>query len=525
MKGRKSNINDAGISLLELIIAVSIFAIAAVVFLQAFVTSGHVNKKSALYLNASTAAQNLMEEIKSKGFEDVSMAFNYPIDPMTKQVRLGFLSDQTADIENGSMVIKESLNNGGTYQSVRLYRASDKDTSSVTASVISTDNGRTGTFNPRTKGKNQSKYYFQIDGLKNGDETFDALVTFDGSKDSGYKKQSGTSQENQKNDYEVPNISKLDTESNAFLIMPQNWDENAMKAIVQGQAEYARKIYPEQIAGDQAPILDADVVYKYTKRTLYIKVEESGGTVKASAKYTLNAYNYSVKGGEEWESMSICPCKGTGKTNGADACFCTYESAYVPFYSSETGTELKNLFVFYYPNYNSTSAVHPLDEIVFENTSNYPIQLYVAKQRTDSADSNTSLPTTTQEQKYRMSLTVNENPSVLGQINWNTNPSLYRAQTVLRTNLDQDISTDSSSGRTSVNQMKLVYQAVDANGIKGRSVSGKSAKQVLSVNGLDDKENEDRIYHMKVEIYKAGAAANNFPESDRIVVLEGAKEN
>lgn len=32
MKGRKSNINDAGISLLELIIAVSIFAIAAVVF-------------------------------------------------------------------------------------------------------------------------------------------------------------------------------------------------------------------------------------------------------------------------------------------------------------------------------------------------------------------------------------------------------------------------------------------------------------------------------------------------------------
>ena len=74
-------------------------------------------------------------------------------------------------------------------------------------------------------------------------------------------------------------------------------------------------------------------------------------------------------------------------------------------------------------------------------------------------------------------------------------------------------------------EMKLVYQAVDANGTKGRSVSGKSAKQVLSVNGLDDKENEDRIYHMKVEIYKAGAAANNFPESDRIVVLEGAKEN
>ena len=169
--------------------------------------------------------------------------------------------------------------------------------------------------------------------------------------------------------------------------------------------------------------------------------------------------------------------------------------------------------------------MHPLDEIVFENTSNYPVQLYVTKQRPDSQNAGVSLPTTTQEQKYRMSLTVEENPAALGQINWNTNPSLYRAQTVLRTNLDQDISTDSASDRTSVNQMKLVYQAVDANGQKGRSVSGKSARQVLAVNGLDDKEAEDRIYTAKVEIFKAGAAQNDFPESDRIVVLEGAKEN
>lgn len=526
MKFTKTKINNAGMSLLELIIAVSIFAIAAVIFLQAFVTSGRVNKKSGLYLDASTAAQNLMEEIKAKSFEDVSMAFNYPIDPVTKTIRLGFLSDQASHLENGSLVLKETLKDGSSYKDVRLYRASDKDTSAVTASVISTDNGKTGTFNPRTKGKNQSKYYFQISGLASGDHTFDALVTFDGSKDSGYKKQSGTTSGNQKNDYEVPNISKLDTESNAFLIMPQNWDENAMKAIVQGQTEYANKIYQVFNATDEhKTTLDADEVYQYTKRTLYIKVEESGGTVKASAKYTLNAYNYSKKGGKKYESMSICPCNGTGKTNGTDPCFCTYESAYVPFYSSETGTELKNLFVFYYPNYNSTSTVHPLDEIVFENTSNYPVQLYVTKQRPDSQNAGVSLPTTTQEQKYRMSLTVEENPAALGQINWNTNPSLYRAQTVLRTNLDQDISTDSASDRTSVNQMKLVYQAVDANGQKGRSVSGKSARQVLAVNGLDDKEAEDRIYTAKVEIFKAGAAQNDFPESDRIVVLEGAKEN
>lgn len=125
-----------------------------------------------------------------------------------------------------------------------------------------------------------------------------------------------------------------------------------------------------------------------------------------------------------------------------------------------------------------------------------------------------------------MALTVKENPSALGQSNWNTNPSLYRAKTVLRTNLDTNISnTADVLNRTAVNQMKLVYQAVSGTGTNEKRVSGRSAKQVLSVNGLDDREQADRIYTARVEIYRASAAARNFPESERLVVLEGAKEN
>lgn len=363
--------DNRGMTLLELIIAVSIFAIAAVVLLQAFVTSGRVNKKSSLYLNASTAAQNVMEAVKGKDFAELSLAFNYPVDPVTKKLRLDFLDDQLNQYKDGTLTLKESLKDGSTYKDVRLYRSSDKDTSLVTASVISTDNGKTYTFNPRTKGVNQSKYYFQIAGMEVGDQTFDALLTFDGSKDSGYKKKTSSNKEMGKNDYEVPNISKLNTDSNAFLIMPLNWDENAMQNMVAGQALEARKQFPNELPatdGSEGAILDVNDVYQHTKRTLYIKIEESGGTVKASAKYTLNAHNYKKEGGKEYESMSICD-----RQDGKDGCFCTYESAYVPFYSSEAGAELKNLFVFYYPNYNSTSSTNPLDEIVFENTSNYPV--------------------------------------------------------------------------------------------------------------------------------------------------------
>ena len=65
---------NAGFSLLELIIAVSIFAIAAAILLQAFVTSSRINRKSGIYLDASTAAQNVMEEVKSKSFEEVALS-------------------------------------------------------------------------------------------------------------------------------------------------------------------------------------------------------------------------------------------------------------------------------------------------------------------------------------------------------------------------------------------------------------------------------------------------------------------
>ena len=73
--------------------------------------------------------------------------------------------------------------------------------------------------------------------------------------------------------------------------------------------------------------------------------------------------------------------------------------------------------------------------------------------------------------------------------------------------------------------MRLTYQAVSKSGANEKKVTGNNAKQVLSVNGLDDKESEDRIYAATVEIYKAGAAQKNFSESDRLVTLDGAKED
>ena len=79
-KAKRAKEDERGISLLEVIIAMSIFGIAAIVLLQGFVSAGKINKKSQDYLIASELAENVMEEVKSKSLEKVSLAFNYPID-------------------------------------------------------------------------------------------------------------------------------------------------------------------------------------------------------------------------------------------------------------------------------------------------------------------------------------------------------------------------------------------------------------------------------------------------------------
>lgn len=556
MNREKLQKNNAGMTLLEVIVAVSIFSIAAIVLLQSFVTSGRINKKSNTYLEATSTAQNVMEEIKAKRFKEVALAFNYPIDLTTNTSRFSFLDSQTAEIKNNTLEIKELLLDNGTYKNARKYNSADSDDSRVTASVISHDDGKTYKFNAN----DTDKYYYSMSNVKTLHETFDVLVEFDGSEDSGYKKKTASNNEYGKNDYLSPNIAKLDTKKNAFLIMEKDWDKKAMNEMIEKQYSYASKKWDEDYTkwketlpeddkdAEGNPIthpttaedinyrnthpepqkLEYNDVYAHTKRILKVKLENSGGSIIAKAKYILNAYDYTKEGGSKYETMSICECNNKSVELPDDAdpingCFCTYSSAYTTFYSAENADDLQGIYVFYYPNYNSVNSTKPLDEIYFDNseiavqngneTTNYPVSLYVTKQRDESNNEPTSL----QETQYKMSLTIKESPTKP----WSANMGLFKASTKLMTNLDYDISniTDIPK-RTKTNQMKLTY--TDTN---NRKTSGYSAKNILSCNGLDNRQAEDRIYTATVKVYKQGAAQNNFPDDDLIVSLDGAKEN
>lgn len=538
MDKKKLRQDNAGISLVELIAAVSIFVILALVLFRSFVLSSSVNRKTSNYQEAMNIAQNIMEEVQAKSFSKVAAAFNYPLNLVTNSSQFSFLDGQEDTVK-----IKEIIKSDVGFDDVRRYEESNGDTSKVTSSILSTNGGKTYTFLPRKKGKNASKYYFSMEGIKEQKNTFDALVEFDGSKDSGYKREENSTNQEEKNDYLMPNIATLDTKKNAFLIMGKDWDKNAMQTMIKEQNTKARQNWindkypdagnqdgsnnvnnPEQNLQDGPQELNYDKVYEQTKRILEVKVSKENGITKAEARYTLYAYNYH-NGDDPYETMSICPCggKNLGKNDGdsdwISGCFCTYVSPWTVFYSSEAGESLEGAYIFYYPNYHSKSSVNPLDEIVVDNTANLKFHLYVTKQR----DDDTSL-TTQEEGGYKMSLTIGETPSERGNSNWNTNLGLYRSQIILRSNLDYDMSQTNVNERPKLNQMKLTYQEkLEGGAVK--KASGNSAKTVLDLNSLDAKEAYDRIYKIKVTVYKGGAGQKGFAKEDKILSLDGSKEN
>ena len=552
MDRKKYNNSNAGMTLLEVIVAVSIFSITAIVLLQSFVTSGRINKKSNTYMEATTVAQNIMEEIKAKKFEEVSLAFNYPVDS-TGYTRLNFLNTQVDKVLNGTLGIKEVLQSkdeseNAVYKDVSKYREG-VDEKNITASVISKDNGKTYEFNARKSGENASKYFFELTNVTNNHESFDALVEFDGSSDSGYKKKTVTNNEQGKNDYLSPNISNLDTKSNILFIVPKEkylnefkkdnglldrqyrvahtkWENDRDKYCGSADSEeYEERLSDFTSKYPEPKPLSAEKVFSSAKKILVVTLdyEEEIGEVKVKFKYKIDAHDYVSEDDPVYGRMDLCKCGGDTDNEGdSDEYFCTINTE--KDYTQDPENELKNIYIFYYPNYNSTNATKALDTITFENLNNYPVNLYVSKQQDEESKKDNSLAR--KENMYRMSLTIKENPYINEKkdTNWNTNSSLFRSQTKLRTNLDYNIFYEVLD-RPKISQMKLTYQGVDDGSGRERNVSGTGAKNILSFNGLDDKEEADRIYTVKVSVYKAGAAEKNFPKEDLIVSLDGAKED
>lgn len=78
MKQRKNDgkLNNRGLSLVELLVAVTILAVITVPMLHMFVTSGKINAKSRVTLRATFLAQDVLESLKAYHVEELQDQFN-----------------------------------------------------------------------------------------------------------------------------------------------------------------------------------------------------------------------------------------------------------------------------------------------------------------------------------------------------------------------------------------------------------------------------------------------------------------
>lgn len=559
---RKKNMGEdnRGMTLLEVIIAVAIFSIAAIVLMEGFVTSGRINRKSNLYLEATTTAQNVMEEMKAKSFENTALAFNYPVDMTYSEggfCRFHFLEQDAwnglinSGDGNGTM-IREMLPDGtGTYKDVLTLTNGGKVGNPESATVLYDEKTDKYIFNPRTKdaeNSNASQYFFEMRNVTNRKETFDVLVTFDGSSTAGYKTEGGLPEgaEGEKNDYLSPNIAKLDQKTNGFLAMEEEWAPKELDTIINEQYTAAMAAWTQEKLDWEAkeenwikdkdgnkigvktftepqpkPLIRENLV-KELKRTLTVTLKKKKETdrihVVFRCKLSASGYNATEAEGK-YAHFDMCPCKGTGYEGDkqVEGCFCTARTVDVEFYSATEKADLKNLYVFYYPNYESNDeAEEKWDIIEFFNQVDYPVDFYLVKMKDPKITDMVDL--SNKENGYAMKLNITE-AFVPGEME--IGDEERNAATRLRTNLDYDISKGEVVKRIPKDQMMLTFED-KANGIS----DGIAARKNLSCNGIEDRQPKDRIYKVHVGVYKQGAAEKGFQDRDDLVAfLDGSRED
>lgn len=455
--------------MLELLIAVIILAIIVIPLLHMFVTSTRINIKSRQTLRATTFAQDIMEGLKAYNIDELKQQFNEPVE--------------------GFYVINDKLIKGSVQEDIDREKAA---------------NGTDLNGNP-----NPGLYYFTMSGVAMQGSEYDALIEVDA---RGYMENAPDS---------VPDSEKSNYGDSSVTIDGKSYYlNNDQFSVISSVDEKRDGVFKEEDKVREKVLKDANEHYYHEdggtdpdwdweaegfsygapgvslRRTITVNIIDAGTDAEGNPLFDADiTYQYDWnKGGVPYTAYGL---QGEANTQ-------------VYNLPCGDGVSSGNFYLFYYPLYHSDE-----EEIIINNEADTPLRFFIVKQidtTTDAALTDAQLRVL--EDNYQVHVDVAEGS---------------RDKIKIRTNL----------GFNLVNQKFLTGEGVTSQAVPTQAVimykgGVTTTMDVYDLSGIRNDDlgapgtNDDItevIYDVAVSVYEAGAAANGFPDEDRMVVISGSKNN
>lgn len=480
---RKLNEN-AGFSLLELLIAVVILSIIVIPMMKLFVSSNRLNIKSRQTLRATTAAQDIMEGLKAYDIEELKAQFTDPA--------------------SGFYVMDSRLIKGGVAEETSLEA--------------------------------DGLYVFSMKELNMQGSKFDAKIVVDGRRymsplNPDPSKPADDPANRAFNSAAMADARSIDKKNGTFVE-----SEKYRQAVLKSVFEYSDMENAIKARLKASGVADADMDSAYSKRQYFKDLTTPNTVFKGvSRTLTVDLKNSSEqdKDGNYMVDMMVTQiydftCRDAG---GADVEIHTSGDMgsgvmvnalpcgkITRMTDAVTGSEKINVNIFYYPLYGSCVD---FDRIVVNNESGADLNLLIAKQRhetNDPADPEYLMDAQLMaaEQSYRAEIIITDTRGI--------DPDKFS----LKTNLGLNLVGSKYLGGTAVElpaQFTVNGTHMDLSGGSGMNIF--TLDGVRSPMGRDPLPGEitELIYDVEVSVYEEGAAASGFPDDKRMIVIGGSTTN
>lgn len=206
-----THLNNEGMTLIELLVAILVLSIVAAAFYHGFLTAAKTNAKAKLQHKATSLAQNVMEGLKAENISDILFQFSYPV-----YTDLDGNQKENFDILPGFLFSGTPQNSVGAFGSYV-----DSPQAGETGEYIRTDDG---------------KYALYLTNITMENTLFDILVTLDGAPyrndiQDGAGNVQDTSRGQNYNSEQSVLIPVMDSDYDAVISNSQVYDREAFEAM------------------------------------------------------------------------------------------------------------------------------------------------------------------------------------------------------------------------------------------------------------------------------------------------------